>query len=74
MQPTKPLKTTLGDMIVALTEAALESVKDRRDAHLLVAMIVNDFLCARDNAGPRAARRSGRRPAGVPLQPAAALS
>lgn len=72
MQPTKPLKTTVGDLIVALTEAALESVKDRRDAHLLVAMIVNDFLCARD--GARGARRSGRRLAGEPLHPAPLLS
>ena len=38
------LKTTLGDLIVALTDAAARSIPDERMAYSVVAYILSDLL------------------------------
>ena len=44
MKNRKFMQTSLGDLIVALTDATAESLPDPRDAHAEVALIVNELL------------------------------
>jgi len=46
---SQALETTLGDLIVALTDAAARSIPDERTAYSVVAYILSDLL---RQAGP----------------------
>lgn len=44
MERAEILETTLGDLIVAITEEASRHARDRREAYTLVAYILSDLL------------------------------
>jgi hypothetical protein len=44
MTRTKKTKTTLGDLIVALTDATVQYAKDENEASILVAYLLSDLL------------------------------
>ncbi len=44
MKETETVETTLGDLIVVLTEETVRFVHDEKDAHLLVAFILEHLL------------------------------
>ena len=50
MRKTTIIETTLGDLIVALTDAAAESLPNPRDAHTVVALMLSDFLSGKSCA------------------------
>lgn len=43
---TEVVETTLGDLIVVLTEETARFVHDEKEAYLLVALIVKHLLCS----------------------------
>jgi hypothetical protein len=44
MTRTERTKTTLGDLIVALTDATVQYAKDENEASILVAYLLSDLL------------------------------
>ena len=44
MEPTEILETTLGDLIVAITDEASRHARDTRETYTLVAYILSDLL------------------------------
>ena len=50
MRREETFETTLGDLIVVLTEETLQMVRDEKASHVVVAYILSDLL---NNLGPR---------------------
>jgi hypothetical protein len=44
MRQQKVIRTTLGDLIVALTDEVLPTIPDRAGAYLVVSWVLNDVL------------------------------
>jgi hypothetical protein len=47
MQPRKPIQTTLGDLIVAVTDEVLPIAGNEANANALVSLIVSDLFAAK---------------------------
>lgn len=66
MHQTRLLQTTLGDLIVAITEEVSRHTRNKRETSALVASILADILNSRRPGRRHLAKPAARRPGRLP--------
>ena len=57
MQQRKVIKTTLGDLIAAVTDEVMPIIRDPAGAYMVVSLVLNDVLTRQRVLDHKAARR-----------------